>query len=92
MPNPFWRRAQLDRVADRFSKEPSLDPDVPIVQSDEDLQDMWKGMETRVVKRRSLSVQEARERGKLGRKNIKKTDEEVWLEAGVYDAPVTVKK
>lgn len=40
-------------------------------------------MERRTKNRRLVRLDEAGE--KLGRQNVKKTDEEYWLQAGVYD-------
>jgi hypothetical protein len=54
------------------------------ISSDDDLQGEWRAMESRVTNRRSLTVEEGRRKGKLGRINVKRTDEEIWLEAGVY--------
>ena len=49
----------------------------------EDVQPMWKQMESRVTKRRPLT---ADQRGGLsGRRNVRKSDEDLWLEAGVYN-------
>ena len=53
------------------------------VTSDEQVQAMWKDMESRVLRRRSILVSDAGK--KVGRRNIGKTDEEVWLDAGFYD-------
>ena len=56
-----------------------FDEAVPVVNNDEDLQGMWKGMESRVTKRLSLTLEQAEKKGKVGRKNVRKTDEEMWL-------------
>jgi len=49
----------------------------------EDVQPMWKEMESRVTRRRSLTLEE---RGGLsGRRNVRKSEEDMWLEAGVYE-------
>ena len=53
------------------------------IESYEDVQPMWKEMESRVTKRRSLTLDERK--GVSGRRNIRKSDEDVWLSAGVYD-------
>ena len=60
------------------------DGDVPLaIDKDEDVQPMWKGMESRVTKRKSLTLTQ---RGGLsGRRNVRRSDEDIWLEAGVYD-------
>ena len=67
---------QLDRLRRTFEE--------PInIESDEELQPMWKDMESRVVRRRSLTIEQAG--GRIGRSNIRPTDEESWLQAGMYD-------
>jgi hypothetical protein len=72
-----WRKSQLDMLEKKFS--PSQ-----IVESEDELQPMWKQLENRVKHRRPLTLQE---RGpKVGRMNIKRTDEELWLEEGLYDS------
>jgi hypothetical protein len=51
----------------------------------EEVQQMWKDMESRVTRRRTMTLSEAKINGKVvGRKNLRKTDEEAWLEAGLY--------
>lgn len=56
------------------------------IDSDEDVQQMWKDMENRVTRRRSMTISQARMSGKnVGRNNLRKTDEEAWLEAGLYE-------
>lgn len=45
---------------------------------------MWKEMESRVTRRRSLSLEQRG--GVSGRRNIRRSDEDEWLEAGVYDS------
>jgi hypothetical protein len=55
------------------------------VESEEDLQPMWSSMESRVKNRRSRTKEQLG--GKTGRRNIKRTDEEMRLEAGFYDYP-----
>lgn len=72
-----WRKEQLDQLERKFS-----DPQ-PQAMNDEDLQPAWKAMESRVTKRRSLTTEQRR--GKTGRSNIRRTEEEVWLESGLYD-------
>jgi hypothetical protein len=43
---------------------------------------MWKEMESRLTRRRSLTLEQRG--GKSGRRNVRRRDEDVWLEAGVY--------
>ena len=85
-----WRKGQLNKITDKFdtsadSKKPKPEPkEVPITsEDDEEVQPMWKDMESRVLRRRSIPVSDAG--SKVGRRNIGKTDEEVWLDAGFYD-------
>ena len=66
-----WRKQQLDKLERKFSS--------PEITNDEDLQPLWQDMERRVARRRP------RENGPKGRKNVRKTDEEQWLAAGLYD-------
>ena len=82
-----WRKGQLNKITDKFdtsadSKMPEQD-ELMEVTSDEQVQAMWKDMESRVLRRRSILVSDAGK--KVGRRNIGKTDEEVWLDAGFYD-------
>lgn len=62
-----------------------VDSDAPLeIKSDEDLQPMWKNLESRVTRRRSFTAAQ-REPGKIGRRNIRKSEEDVWLQSGLYD-------
>ncbi len=55
------------------------------IDNDEEVQQMWKDMESRVTRRKSLTLSEAKLMGKgVGRRNIRRTDEEAWLDAGLY--------
>ena len=72
-----WRQRQLQKIKDKF------DPPLEIVETEDDLQSMWRAMEGRVTKKRPRTVEETG--GKTGRANIKKTDEEIWLREGLYD-------
>ena len=47
-----------------------------------EVQQMWKDMESRVTRRRMRTLAEAGE--KVGRRNVRKTDEEMRLAAGFY--------
>mmetsp|Transcript_15842 Transcript_15842/g.20108 ORF Transcript_15842/g.20108 Transcript_15842/m.20108 type:complete len:190 (+) Transcript_15842:124-693(+) len=75
---------------DTSSASNKVDMSEPLrISSDEDVQQMWKEMENRVTRRRTMTVPEAIISGKgVGRKNLRKTDEEAWLEAGLYDGRV----
>ncbi len=72
-----WRKMQLDKLERKFN-QPSTS-----VEKEEDLQPMWKEMESRVTRRKPRTVQQ--NGGKTGRTNVRKTDEEVWLREGLYD-------
>jgi hypothetical protein len=71
-----WRKKQLEHLENSLA-------DNKIVQSEEDLQPMWKSMENRVKGRRPRTANETG--GKTGRTNVKQSEEDVWLEAGLYD-------
>jgi iron uptake system EfeUOB component EfeO/EfeM len=73
-----WRKQSLDQLERRFAKEPTK-----LVHNEADLQPEWKAMESRVVKRRTLTLDEVN--GKTGRENIRLTEEDVWMESGLYD-------
>ena len=74
-----WRKQQLDKIENKF-KGKQLES--ISIESEEDLQPMWKEMEGRVTRRKPRSLADTG--GKSGRMNIKKTDEDVWLEEGLY--------
>jgi hypothetical protein len=85
-----WRKKQLDKLENKFPAYPVGDDwlvnERPMtVESEEDLQPMWSSMESRVKNRRSRTKEQLG--GKSGRRNIKRTDEELRLEAGFYDHP-----
>lgn len=69
-----WRKSQLDKLEQKFA---------PTIESDDQVQPMWKDMESRVTKRRPMTVEERK--GISGRRNVRKTDEDSWLEAGLYE-------
>mmetsp|Transcript_19577 Transcript_19577/g.29727 ORF Transcript_19577/g.29727 Transcript_19577/m.29727 type:complete len:137 (-) Transcript_19577:169-579(-) len=71
-----WRKDQLNKLKDKFEEPLEID-------DYEEVQDMWKQMESRVTRRPVRSVEEAK--GKTGRRNVRQTDEEQWLQAGLYD-------
>lgn len=91
--NSEWRKQQLDKLEQKLrpaqdmpsgSSSDSTSPPSLEVAADEDLQSMWKEMESRVTKRRSRTIAESK--GKIGRTNVRRTDEDLWLEQGLYDA------
>ena len=85
-----WRKHQLQKLQDKFSttttssSSGSNDSEpTQIVNCDEDLQPMWKEMESRVTRRRLKTKTEMG--GRTGRMNQKRTDEDLWLQEGLYD-------
>ena len=86
-----WKRNQYRKITEKFQtnitkeKENSEESTVEPLQIDnyEDVQPMWKEMESRVTRRRCLTLEQRG--GKTGRRNVRRSDEDVWLEAGVYD-------
>lgn len=74
-----WRKQQLDKLEKKFSEKPVC----AVVESYEDVQPMWKGMESRVTNRKPLT--KAQRGGRIGRMNVRKTEEDVWLKEGLYD-------
>ena len=74
-----WRKQQLDRLEKKLSTEEPAQS----VESDVEVQPMWKEMESRVTNRRPLTA--AQRGGRVGRKNVRTTDEEIWLKEGLYD-------
>ena len=79
-----WRRTQIDKLESKFDDKNDGGGDAPDISSDEELQPMWRDMESRVTRRRSLTAAE-RGPGKVGRRNIRKSDEDVWLASGLYN-------
>ena len=88
-----WRKSQLNQLSEKFASSPSpqswpTDNIPPLnIGTYEEVQPMWKAMESRVTKRPPpMTLKEAKAKNKVtGRKNIKKTEEEYWFEEGVYD-------
>jgi hypothetical protein len=72
-----WRKQQLNKLEKKFA-EPAIE-----VKDEEDLQPTWKAMESRVTRRQSRTKAEMG--GKTGRSNVRSTDEEMWLQGGLYD-------
>lgn len=73
-----WREKQLRNLEDQWSDKPQE------IQSEDDLQPMWRDMEKRVKNRKPRTKSQTG--GLSGRRNIKKTDEEMWLREGLYGA------
>lgn len=85
-----WKKDQLNKITDKFlTKEPHhIAEQQPLeITSDDELQPMWRDMESRVLRRKSLTVADAVKKGiKIGRTNIRSTEEDVWLHAGLYNS------
>lgn len=73
-----WRKASLDQLERKFEPDP-----IKFINREMDLQPEWKAMESRVIKRRTLTLNQAN--GKTGRENIRQTEEDIWMENGLYD-------
>jgi hypothetical protein len=86
-----WKKDQYTNISSKFGPVPISPTDTSSIsplQIDkyEDIQPMWREMESRVTRRRTVTIAEAASKGKgIGRKNVRKTDEEAWLQAGLYD-------
>ena len=80
-----WRKQQLDKLERKHRLQEKVELPAMRIEREEDLQPMWKEMERRVRNRRSLTAQERG--GRIGRINVRRTDEDVWLEEGLYDKP-----
>ena len=87
-----WRKEKLLNIEQKFQSSGCNSstvvwsgeaPPITEITEEEDLQSMWKAMESRVTKRRSRPLAESR--GKVGRTNIRRTEEDLWLEEGLYD-------
>lgn len=77
-----WRKHQLRKLEEKF-ETPAVPAPSQAVESEDDLQQMWREMEGRVTRRRPRMAEELG--GKTGRTNIKQTDEELWQREGLYD-------
>ncbi|KAL7444056.1 hypothetical protein ACHAXM_009271, partial [Skeletonema potamos] len=95
-----WKRNQYRKIEDKFNSD--NDESNRILYTDtkkleplnidnyEDVQPMWKEMESRVTRRRSLTLEQLKQRGGVsGRRNIRKSEEDYWERAGVYDIEET---
>ena len=82
-----WRKDQLEKLEQRLrpNKDSNTSDDILLIECDEDVQPMWRAMESRVIKRKSLTVEQLGA-SKVGRRNIRLTDEDTWLEAGLYSS------
>ncbi len=72
-----WRKEQLVRLEHKFQKDSAA-----IIEKEEDLQPEWKNLERRVLTRQTRTKVQLG--GKSGRRNVKSTDEDAWLQAGLY--------
>ena len=77
-----WRQRQLLKLEQKFETKSTAEP-AQTIESADDLQQMWREMEGRVTRRRMRTAEEMG--GKTGRTNIKSTDEEYWLQEGLYE-------
>ncbi|EJK45801.1 hypothetical protein THAOC_35565, partial [Thalassiosira oceanica] len=76
-----WKRQQYEKIERRFRPDETK----PLqIDNYEDVQPAWREMESRVTKRRSLTLEERQ--GVSGRRNVRKSDEDLWLQAGVYNS------
>ena len=75
-----WKKNQLDTISNKFQEE----DDVNVINNDEELQTAWKQMESRVTKRK-LPPKFNEGGAKTGRRNIRKSEEDEWLKAALYD-------
>jgi len=84
--NSRWRKGQLGKIETQVKGQDQMELPEPLeINSDDEVQQMWKDMESRVTRRRTLTIADAKMMGKkVGRSNIRKTDEEAWLMAGLY--------
>lgn len=81
--NSRWRKGQLSKITDSFE---CAEMQPMKINCDEEVQPMWKDMESRVTRRKSITMDEAFAQGRqVGRRNVRKTDEEAWSAAGLYD-------
>jgi hypothetical protein len=87
-----WKRNHYRKIGEKFQPNVNDNKDStdhaysePLqIDNYEDVQPMWKEMESRVTRRRSLTLDQRG--GVSGRRNVRRSDEDVWLEAGVYAA------
>jgi hypothetical protein len=91
-----WKRNQYSKLEDKFnnnndneSKHTSSKQQLEPLNIDnyDDVQPMWKEMESRVTRRRSLTLEQRG--GVSGRRNVRKSEEDYWQQAGVYDGKKT---
>lgn len=95
--NTQWKRNQYRKLEDKFnnnneneskhtsSTKQQLEP--LNIDNYDDVQPMWKEMESRVTRRRSLTLEQRG--GVSGRRNVRKSEEDYWQQAGVYDEKKT---
>jgi hypothetical protein len=77
-----WRKIQLDNLEAKHSTDSTVSI-MKNVSQDDELQDTWKQMESRVKNRKSSrSIPSGRSSGRM---NVQKTDEDIWLQHGFYD-------
>ena len=69
---------------DAISNEFQEGDDINVINNDEELQTTLKEMESRISKRK-LPPKFNEESAKTGRSNMRKSEEDEWLKAGLYD-------
>jgi hypothetical protein len=80
-----WRKHQLDQLEQSLLRNAQNKGETTAeVDEDDVVQPMWRAMERRVLQRKSLTAEQRGSSAKIGRKNIKLTDEDTWLQAGLY--------
>jgi hypothetical protein len=91
-----WRKQQLQKLQQKFSNENNSishsnnnNSSILFIDSEEELQPQWKEMESRVTRRKPRSVQQTIDgrpvKRPTGRMNVRKTDEDVWAQEGMYE-------
>lgn len=82
-----WRKHQLVQLEQSLLTNARNKGEVKAELDEDDVvQPMWRAMERRVLQRKSLTAEQRGSSAKIGRKNIKLTDEDTWLQAGLYNA------
>lgn len=95
--NTQWKRGQYREIEAKFQDTSDTPPEIQdtqqleplIIDNYEDVQPMWKGMESRVTKRAALTLEQRG--GVSGRRNVRKSEEDMWLESGLYETDHSVK-
>jgi len=75
-----WKKHEMKKITSKFETEGVLE-----IRDDEELQGMWRDMESRVTRRKLPP--KLGETDRVGRKNVRRWEEDAWLDAGLYDEP-----